>query len=159
MNAARRGSDDAFVDEWPNAEGPLSDADSDAEEAERAAAVAGDARSIHRVAYRLYERAGYRACQRRSAEVRNAISVDRHTVLRCARYVAAAGAGAEVRSAPIEAAIDPCGVRSGASVFLCDGYVLLVEATRMPRGGPSGRGGSCGGSAGRGSPAEGQWSD
>jgi len=104
MDAAHRGSDKAFVDKWPNAEGALSDVDSDAEEAERVAAVAGDVRSIHRVAYRLYGRAGRRARQRRSAEVRIAIAINRQTVLRCARYVAAAGAGADVRLAPIEAA-------------------------------------------------------
>jgi len=153
MDAARRGSDEAFVDEWPNAEGALSDVDSDAEEAERVAAVAGDARSIHRVAYRLYGRAGRCTCQRRSAEVRIAIAVNRQTVLRCARYVAGAGAGALVRPAPIEAAIDPCGVRSDASVVLRDGEVLLVEAKGESRGGPSGRGGLCGSTAGGGSPA------
>jgi len=152
MDAAGRGSDEAFVDEWPNAEGPLSDVDSDAEEAERVAAVAGDARSIHRVVYRLYGRAGRRARQRRSAEVRLAIAVHRKAVLRCARFLAAAGADADVRPVPIEAAIDPCVVRSGASVVRRDGEVLLMEAKGVSRGGPSCLGRSCGGTAGGGSP-------
>ena len=153
MDAARRGSDEAFVDEWQNAEEPLSDVDCDAEEAERVAAVAGDARSIHRVVYRLCGRAGRRARQRRSAEVQVSIAVNLQAVLRCARYVATAGTDADVRPVPIEAAIDPCGVRSGASVVRRDGDALLVEAKGVSRGGPSGRGGSCGDTAGGGSPA------
>jgi len=153
MDAARRGSDEAFVDEWPNAVGALSDVDSDAEEPERVAAIAGDARSIHRVAYRLYGRAGRRARQRRSAEFRIAIFVNRQKVLRRARYVAASGAGADVRPAPIEAAIDPCDVRSDASVVLRDGDILLVEAKGVSRGCPSGRGNWCSGTAGGVCPA------
>jgi len=130
------------MDECPNVEGPLSDVDSDAEEAKRVPAVASDARSIYRAAHRLYGRGGRRARQRRSAKVCIAIAVNRQTVFMCARYVAAAGAGADVRPALIEAASHPCGLRSGASVVLLDGHVLRVEAKRVSRGGPSGRGGS-----------------
>jgi len=100
MAALRCAPEDNFVEDWPNEEGPLSDVDADDEAADLAAAAAGDNVILKRVILRIYGRAGRRARQRRRAEGRIAIAVNRAAATRYFRTAAAVPVG--VGSRPIE---------------------------------------------------------